>query len=294
MNIVEINALSKEYKVKKKRIRALDNLSLTIQKGEIFGFLGPNGAGKSTTIKILTDQIRATSGSATIFGIQSNKAEARRQIGYLPENPAFYDFMTAREYLSFTGKCFNMPESSLAERTNQVLETLDLLDAANRPLKGFSKGMTQRLGLAQALLHDPDLFIFDEPMSGLDPIGRAMVKKIIKDLKNKGKTVFFSTHITSDVEVVCDRVGILVKGRLVAIDSVEHIMATGIEGYIIQIRGQDNKTEEIKVSNSELNGVIARLLADNVKIERVNPVAHNLEDFFLDTIQAQVPTNESQ
>ncbi len=294
MNIVEINALSKEYKVKKKRIRALDNLSLTIQKGEIFGFLGPNGAGKSTTIKILTDQIRATSGSATIFGIQSNKAEARRQIGYLPENPAFYDFMTAREYLSFTGKCFNMPESSLAERTNQVLATLDLLDAANRPLKGFSKGMTQRLGLAQALLHDPDLFIFDEPMSGLDPIGRAMVKKIIKDLKNKGKTVFFSTHITSDVEVVCDRVGILVKGRLVAIDSVEHIMATGIEGYIIQIRGQDNKTEEIKVSNSELNGVIARLLADNVKIERVNPVAHNLEDFFLDTIQAQVPTNESQ
>ncbi len=294
MNIVEINALSKEYKVKKKRIRALDNLSLTIQKGEIFGFLGPNGAGKSTTIKILTDQIRATSGSATIFGIQSNKAEARRQIGYLPENPAFYDFMTAREYLSFTGKCFNMPESSLAERTNQVLATLDLLDAANRPLKGFSKGMTQRLGLAQALLHDPDLFIFDEPMSGLDPVGRAMVKKIIKDLKNKGKTVFFSTHITSDVEVVCDRVGILVKGRLVAIDSVEHIMATGIEGYIIQIRGQDNKTEEIKVSNSELNGVIARLLADNVKIERVNPVAHNLEDFFLDTIQAQVPTNESQ
>ena len=111
MNIVEINALSKEYKVKKKRIRALDNLSLTIQKGEIFGFLGPNGAGKSTTIKILTDQIHATSGSATIFGIQSNKAEARRQIGYLPENPAFYDFMTAREYLSFTGKCFNMPES---------------------------------------------------------------------------------------------------------------------------------------------------------------------------------------
>ncbi len=294
MNIVEINALSKEYKVKKKRIRALDNLSLTIQKGEIFGFLGPNGAGKSTTIKILTDQIHATSGSATIFGIQSNKAEARRQIGYLPENPAFYDFMTAREYLSFTGKCFNMPVSSLAERTNQVVATLDLLDAANRPLKGFSKGMTQRLGLAQALLHDPDLFIFDEPMSGLDPIGRAMVKKIIKDLKNKGKTVFFSTHITSDVEVVCDRVGILVKGRLVAIDSVEHIMATGIEGYIIQIRGQDNKTEEIKVSNSELNGVIARLLADNVKIERVNPVAHNLEDFFLDTIQAQVPTNESQ
>ena len=192
MNALETKGLSKQYRGKRgKKVEALYDLSLAIETGEVFGFLGPNGAGKSTTIRVILGLSTASSGEAFICGVPVSNACARKRVGYLPENPSFYDFLTAREYLAFVGKTFGMPESSVRNESDNVLRLLELHDAADRTIRGYSKGMVQRLGIAQALLHDPDLSILDEPMSGLDPLGRALVKRIIRELKLKGKTIFF-------------------------------------------------------------------------------------------------------
>ena len=230
MDAITIEALSKTFKGKRGRsVEALQGLQLSIPPGEVFGFLGPNGAGKSTTIKILMGLIRATGGQASIMGIPVSSHTARRNVGYLPENPSFYDYLTAEEYLNFTGKMFGMTGPMLHERSQAMLHRLDLWEARQRPIRTYSKGMTQRLGLAQALLHDPQVYILDEPMSGLDPIGRALVKEIILELKAAGKCVFFSTHITSDAEAICDRVGIILQGRLQCVERVETIMTPDAE-----------------------------------------------------------------
>ncbi|MGD0845639.1 MAG: ABC transporter ATP-binding protein, partial [Geobacteraceae bacterium] len=177
MNAIDIRDLSKTFRGKKgSRVEALKGLTLSIDTGEVFGFLGPNGAGKSTTIKIIMGLIRSTSGSALIMGHPTGSPVARRQVGFLPENPAFYDFLTAEEYLNFVGQAFGMAKPLLEKRTDEVLALLELIEARKRPMRGYSKGMVQRLGLAQVLLHDPDVYILDEPMSGLDPLGRALVK----------------------------------------------------------------------------------------------------------------------
>ncbi|MDA8163410.1 MAG: ABC transporter ATP-binding protein [Desulfobacteraceae bacterium] len=262
---------------------ALQELDLSIEKGEVFGFLGPNGAGKSTTINILTGQLRATSGAARIFGISVASPSARTNIGYLPENPAFYHFMTAREYLRFVGRTFRMSPQEIDRETERVLTLLDLTAAADRPIKGFSKGMTQRLGLAQALVHGPDLYILDEPMSGLDPIGRALAKDIIVSLKKEGKTVFFSTHITADVEAVCDRVGIIVKGQLRALDEVENIMR-GTESYLLEIRSPHGDLERKIVGKEQLSTIILQAIRQESTIERIEPKRKSLEKFFLETV----------
>jgi len=285
MIALDIKGLTKIYKgLKKKNVHALTDLSLQISSGEIFGFLGPNGAGKSTTIKTIMWQIIATSGSAHILGLPVSDYAARSNIGYLPENPAFYDFMTAREYLRFVGRAFAMDDAAITSESEKVLSLLDLTESADRPIRGYSKGMVQRVGLAQALLHDPQIYILDEPMSGLDPLGRALVKNIIKDLKNRGKTVFFSTHITSDVEVVCDRVGVIVKGRLLAVDSVSRILEGGVEGYAIQI-ANDGVTEEFFVEQGQLKPQLAKLAASAATILNIEPVRRDLEAFFLDVVE---------
>jgi len=282
---LDLNGLTKIYKgLKGKRVNAVTDVSLQISSGEIFGFLGPNGAGKSTTIKTIMGQISATSGTVHILGLPVSDYEARRNIGYLPENPAFYDFMTAREYLRFVGRAFAMDDAAIASESEKVLSLLDLTESADRPIRGYSKGMVQRVGLAQALLHDPQIYILDEPMSGLDPLGRALVKNIIKDLKNRGKTVFFSTHITSDVEVVCDRVGVIVKGRLLAVDSVSRILEGGVEGYSIQI-ANDGVTEEFFVELGQLKPQLAKLAASAATILNIEPVRRDLEAFFLDVVE---------
>ena len=284
MSALDLIGLSKVYRPKKgKMVYALTDLSLTISSGEIFGFLGPNGAGKSTTIKTIMGQIKASSGTVQVLGRPVSDSRARQQVGYLPENPAFYDFMTAREYLRFVGRAFHMDEPAIEAESEKVLSLLELSDAAGRPMRGYSKGMVQRVGIAQALLHDPEIYIFDEPMSGLDPLGRALVKKIIKDLKHRGKTVFFSTHITSDVEVVCDRVGVIVKGRLMAVDSVSRILDGGVEGYSIQV-AQDGKIDEIFVDKDQLKTYMSQFANSDVTIMRIEPVRQNLEDFFLDVV----------
>ncbi|MEM4711326.1 MAG: ABC transporter ATP-binding protein, partial [Candidatus Woesearchaeota archaeon] len=208
--LISIENLSKIYKVKRKeKVEALKNLNLEIYKGEVFGFLGPNGAGKTTTIKLLMGLIYPTSGCFYINGIKNTSNEYKKYVGYLPENPSFYDYLTGEELLHFVGKIYDMDEDTIFERTEKLLKTLDLYDARNRYIRSYSKGMVQRLGIAQCLLHDPDIYILDEPMSGLDPIGRILVRDIILELKSKDKCVFMSTHILNDIETICDRVGII-------------------------------------------------------------------------------------
>jgi len=290
--------LSKTFRGKKRSVvEALTRLDLTIQEGEVFGFLGPNGAGKSTTIKILLGLINATSGSASLMGVPVTSAQCRLNVGYLPENPALYDFLTAAEYLEFVGRSFRMPASLINSRSAEVLERLQLTDAAKRPVRSYSKGMVQRLALAQALLHDPDLYILDEPMSGLDPIGRSLVKDIIRELKQRGKTVFFSTHITADVEAVCDRVGIIVKGKLELLDYVEKIMQSGIVGYTVQVNGAHDLSSEFpqcvkvgdlweySVQKDKFNDFVAQVAANGDKIELIETRRRDLEEFFLEIVK---------
>lgn len=289
MNALEIKALSKTFRGKKgARVEALKGISLVIETGEVFGFLGPNGAGKSTTIKIIMGLIRPTSGSALVMGHPTGSPVARRQVGFLPENPSFYDFLTAEEYLNFVGQAFGMAKPLLEKRTDEVLALLELTEARKRQMRGYSKGMVQRLGLAQVLLHDPDVYILDEPMSGLDPLGRALVKDIILDLKARGKCVFFSTHITEDVEIVCDRVGIILKGELKRVEMVETIMTEGIHGYQVRIRNRESGEKmEHYVNKTQLAEFLAREQNTGHEVTLVEPKRSNLEEFFLQTVKGE-------
>jgi ABC-2 type transport system ATP-binding protein len=205
-------------------ITVLDGLSLSVHRGEIYGFLGPNGSGKTTTLKILMGLVRSTSGKAEVLGKPAGDVQARRQIGFLPEGPYFYDYLTAEEFLAFYGRLAGLERAELGRRIDHLLEVVGLNEARTRQLRKFSKGMLQRIGLAQALIHDPELVILDEPMSGLDPIGRKQVRDLILGLRDQGKTVFFSTHIIPDVEMICDRVGIVIKGRLMAAGRVDELV----------------------------------------------------------------------
>lgn len=227
--MIKFTNISKQFKegVTSRKVMALECLSLDIQQGQIFGFLGPNGAGKSTAIKILLNLIFPDSGQATIMNRDVGDKNVRSFIGYLPENPYFYDYLTAEELLWFGGKSSGMPKHDILERSNLLLNKVQLREARKRPLRTYSKGMVQRAGLALALIHNPAVVILDEPMSGLDPIGRKMVGDIILELKGEGKTVFFSSHILSDVERFCDQVGIIVGGRLRRTSSVDEVVQNG-------------------------------------------------------------------
>ncbi len=298
---IDIKELSKTYKVKRgSKLLALDDLTLQVGQGEVLGFLGPNGAGKSTTIKTLVGQVRATKGKASIFGLTVSDSNCRYRVGYLPENPAFYDFLSANQYLNLVGRAFNMDANTIRTESNRVLELLDLAHADRRPIRSYSKGMVQRLGLAQALLHDPDLYILDEPMSGLDPLGRALVKQIILDLKRCGKTVFFSTHVTADVEAVCDRVAVIVSGKLQAVNQVSDLLEKGIEGYTIHLEGgseqlcegfdareQDSSVCEVFVPRDDLNRFMVAVARDKGEVLLIEPRRRNLEQFFLDIVQSK-------
>jgi len=285
MYAVEIRGLGKSYKTGKfKTVEALKGLSLSVEQGEVFGFLGPNGAGKSTTIKCLMGLIRPTSGAATIMGQDISSPAAREQVGYLPENPAFYDYLSAEEYLFFVGKVFGMSPERLERRSEEVLKLLELWEPRKRLIRTYSKGMVQRLGLAQVLLHDPAVYILDEPMSGLDPLGRALVKEVILDLKRRGRCVFFSTHITEDVEKVCDRVAVINKGELLLVERVEHILERGIEGYSVSLTGPDRQTEEIYVAKADLQSFIQQSIGKDVSIDKIEPRRKDMEALFLELV----------
>lgn len=294
MAAIEINELTKIFRGKRfAQVKALQQLSLTVKEGEIYGFLGPNGAGKSTTIKCLMGLIRQTSGTTRLAGLDATTTEARKKVGYLPENPSFYDFLSAAEYLRFVGKTFSLPSILLEERTEKMLHLLELWDARNRPIRSYSKGMVQRVGLAQALIHDPEILIFDEPMSGLDPLGRALVKKIMIELKRAGKTIFFSTHITDDVEKVCDRVGVIVSGVMQEEREVSSLLQEGIDGYLCRIKGAvigldefnprrlGEGVQELYIPRGHFDLLAQRVLTSGGTFDLIEPKRHDIEDFFL-------------
>ncbi|MGE0919179.1 ABC transporter ATP-binding protein [Trichlorobacter lovleyi] len=213
--MIIIEGVSKSYCIESgKKVAAVHGLSLAVSRGEVFGYIGPNGAGKSTSIKLLLDLIRPDTGTITINGLPSSNEASRAKIGYLPENPYMYDFLTASEYLRYAGNLSDMDTSSIAQRSELLLEKLKLDQASNRRISSYSKGMQQRTAIAAALIHDPDLVVLDEPMSGLDPLGRKLIFDLIAELKKQGKTVFISSHVLTDIERLCDRVGIIVQGRL--------------------------------------------------------------------------------
>jgi ABC-2 type transport system ATP-binding protein len=218
-------------------IRALHNLDLTIEPGTVFGFLGPNGAGKTTTIHVLLGFLSATAGTASLFGKPVTESIARERIGYLTENPDTYGFLTGRELLTMTGRLFRMPSQEIRRRSDRLLEETGLAMAADRRIASYSRGMRQRICMAQALINDPDLLILDEPTGGLDPLGRMEIRRLIAARRAAGKTVFFSSHELSEVELVCDRVAILVGGELAAEGRVEDLVRPGesLERYFIEL-----------------------------------------------------------
>lgn len=258
MKPLRIKGLSKEYRLglRRRHVIALYPLDLEIEEGEIFGFLGPNGAGKTTTIKLLLGLLRPTAGSAWILGRTIEEVEVKQDVGYLPESPYFYEYLTAEEFLTFYGQLFGLGGKGLARKVDELLELVAMTHARRLPLGKFSKGMLQRVGIAQALINDPKLVILDEPMSGLDPIGRRDVRDIILRLKDGGKTIFFSTHILPDVEMICDRIAILVKGRLRAVGAVQDLVGnasvTAVEIIVEAL------TEEAASEVSSRGGTVVR------------------------------------
>ncbi len=221
--VIEVKELVKTYKKKGGRVKAIDGVSFSIKRGEIFGFLGPNGAGKSTTIKIMLDFIRPDRGKVFINGLDSNRPESRKDVGFLSENPNFIDSLTGLELLMFSAKMYGLENEIASQYSEELLEELDLVDVRDRNIKQYSKGMIQKLGLALVLIHRPKILILDEPMSGLDPMGRYQFKRIFKRLKEQGNTIFFSSHIIPDVQDLCDRVVIINKGKIIRELDIKHL-----------------------------------------------------------------------
>jgi len=247
---VRIRNLEKVFPVhlRRRQVVALRNLSLDITEGHVYGLLGPNGSGKSTTMKILLGLVTATSGTSEIFGIPSSEVLSRTEVGFLPENPYFYKFLTGAETVSFYGKLCGLGGRKLNDRVKELLEIVGLTEAGDRRISGYSKGMLQRIGLAQAMVHDPRLLILDEPTAGVDPAGSRQIRDLILKLKARGKTILLTSHLLEQVQEVCDRVGILAKGRLVREGSLD--ILTGISGqteYLIE-----NGTPELQAEIAAL------------------------------------------
>ncbi len=259
---VQVEGLRKQFMVGmgvRKRL-GLDGMSFTVQAGEIYGFLGPNGAGKTTSIKVLTSLLRPDKGEALLFGAPPWSPASRKRIGFLPESPVFYDHLTGQELLSFCGTLCGMSRASIKARSKELLESVGLAHAANLQIRRYSKGMTQRLGIAQALLHDPELVILDEPMSGLDPMGRSDVRDIILELSKEGKTIFFSTHIIPDVEAICTRVGIVNRGKMLREGTVAELLSegsTGISEVVVHGVPEGFRREQAHLDPPLLDGRVA-------------------------------------
>jgi len=272
---------------------------MRVEDGEVFGFLGPNGAGKSTTIKLLMRLIFPTAGTARILGKPISDIAMHQDVGYLPEQPYFYDYLTAAEVLDYFARFHDLTAADRKERVERMLKKVGLETAKKIQLRKYSKGMLQRVGLAQAILHDPQVVILDEPMSGLDPLGRREVRDIILELKRDGKTVLFSTHILTDAEMLCDRVGVIVGGKLRGVGAPEQLvdMKTQAMEILFELTGASNapllskatRTGErygLQVSEGELYAAIEQLRAAGARILAVSQVKATLEEFFMDLVEA--------
>lgn len=273
--VIKTENLTKVFKVglTGRRVTALNDLHLEVRRGEIFGFLGPNGAGKTTTIKILMGLIYPTKGKAWLMDRELGDVEVKSHIGFLPEQPYFYDYLTSNEFLEFYGQLFGLERKELRTRLKSLLALVGLEKAADIQLRKFSKGMLQRIGIAQALINHPELIVLDEPMSGLDPIGRKDIRDIILRLKEEGKTIFFSTHIIPDVEMICDRVGILMNGELVNVGRLDDIIDAKIKYIDIITSGIDREAlshmPDIEVSVYDAWNHVSIRVRDENKLDRV-------------------------
>jgi ABC-2 type transport system ATP-binding protein len=269
--VIEIENLTKDYEVgflRKRRVRALDGLSLEVARGEIFGFLGANGAGKSTTMKLLMRLMYPTGGRAQILGRDIGDVSVHARIGYLPEHPYFYDYLTAREFLIYCAELFGYTKVECRERAARLLEAVRL-DAKSwdKQLRKFSKGMLQRVGLAQALVNDPEIVFLDEPMSGLDPVGRREVRDLIASLRTKGTTVFFCSHILSDIEVLCDRAAILRRGRLAHVGRLEELRRAAGERRAMELVVAGADASQLQPALSQLAGAQIVAVPGGARVE---------------------------
>jgi ABC-2 type transport system ATP-binding protein len=305
---IEIEELSKDFLTgfwRPRPYRALDRLTLSVDEGEVFGFLGPNGAGKSTTLKLLMQLLYPTSGSARILGRPVGDREVKQRIGFLPENPYFYDHLTAEELLTYFARLFGLRGADASARAARVLDDVGLGAERRLRLRQYSKGMVQRVGLAQALLNEPDVVFLDEPMSGLDPLGRRHVRQLMLRLRDRGCTVFFSSHILSDAESLCSRVGILAQGRLVASGRLSDILAFELRGWELVVANlpdaaRDRLAAEARSitplaherytielpPNAVPERVLQQLAADGAQVVSLNPLRETLEDYFVQSVGA--------
>jgi len=294
--VIELRGLSKVFRghLGIGSTTGVDGLDLSVYRGEIFGLLGPNGAGKTTTLKLMLGLLRPDRGEVGLLGGTPRDPSARARIGYLPENPYFYDYLTAEEFLDFYGRLHGMPADERRKRVRSTLKRVGLAGREDTPLRKCSKGMTQRVGLAQAIQHDPELVILDEPMSGLDPIGRREIRNIILSLREAGKTVFFSSHILQDVEMICDRVAFLERGRLHSVGQLSKMISETVRWVEVSIRGalpealmdscvnQDDDKSLIRVDRmDDLPDVLASLQETGAEILSVWTRRDTLEDLFV-------------
>lgn len=311
MAAIETDGLTKDYYVgfwRKRPYRALDGLSIAVEPGEVYGFLGPNGAGKSTTLKLLMGLIHPTSGGARILGRPINDRETRRRIGFLPENPSFYDYLTGEELLHYFAGLCGLHGAERRRRVAAVLDEVGLGAERRMKLRAYSKGMIQRVGVAQAIVHEPEVVFFDEPMSGLDPLGRRDLRRLILRLRDRGCTVFFSSHILSDAEAMCSRVAILAQGRLVTEGRIADIVAFETKGWELVVDGVSDEAlpvlrarasavtplagqrYTIELPGHEAPGRLVQELSQHgVRIISLNPVRTTLEDYFMSMVASAPP-----
>ena len=303
---IETTELTKDYAVgfwRKRPRRVLDGLSLQVEAGEVFGFLGPNGAGKTTTLKLLLQLVFPTSGDARLLGRPPGDLGVKRRLGYLPENPYFYDYLTAEELLTYFGGLFGLHGQDLRRRVAALLDEVGIGAERRLQLRKFSKGMLQRVGIAQALLNEPELVILDEPMSGLDPLGRRDVRRLILRLRDRGCTVFFSSHVLSDAEALCSRVAILAKGRMVASGRLSEILAFGVHGWelvVADVRDEAIARHATRITRAAPIGggrfllelpletppeqLLADLVSEGGRLVSINPLRETLEDYFVEKV----------
>ncbi len=303
MTAIEIRGLEKTYAAgfwRKQKKCALKPLSLNVEEGEILGFLGPNGAGKTTTLKLLMGLVFPTGGSAKIMGHDIGDPRIRSQIGFLPEQPYFYDYLTARELLEYFAQLSGVDAKDRSRKVDRVLDRVGLQNASSTQLRKFSKGMLQRVGIAQAVLHEPKILFFDEPMSGLDPLGRREVRDLMEQLKNEGKTIFFSTHILPDAESLCDRVAIIHQGELKGVGALADLTATvqgkveiiwsgadvpaAIKSIVTDLHVGKDSVRAVAPESSE-DAVIDALRRDRLHIISVTPVRTSLEEYYLQNLK---------